>query len=239
MKLYLLLGALVASLLGSGPTHAQKIIEKKAPLSPNQRLVLELPQAVTIRLTGGSGQEVAVKASVNINNNKLNDALLLTLNTTGDVVKVQAAFDEKLLGQSPEAHCREGQGSTMLVNEADKNGRGAYCIFPHVDYEIVVPAGAAVRIETLNGNIEVKGLRGPLVAKSLSGFVDVSWPAAHGAEVSLTSANGKVYSTPDLVLDTRPTDSPMGQEAHGKLGRSGPGVKLESFSGDVFFRQQP
>lgn len=239
MKLYLLLGAFVAFLLGLNPAQAQKIMEKKAPLGPNQHLVLELSQATAIRITGGSGQEVRVKASVNINNNTLNDALLLNLHTTGNEVKVQAAFDNELLGQSPEANCNEGQGATMLVNEADKNGRGAYCIFTHVDYEIAVPAGASVTVKTLTGNIEVTGLRGPLAAKSLTGFVDVSWPAATGAEVSLTSASGKVYTTPDLVLDTRPNGAPTGQEARGKLGPSGPLVQLKSFSGDVFFRQQP
>jgi hypothetical protein len=126
----------------------------------------------------------------------------------------------------------------MLMNQADKNGRGAYCISPHIDYVIEVPAGASVTVETLDGNIEVTGLNGPLAATSLSGFVDVTWPLAKGAEVSLTSANGKVYTTPDLALDNRPNDSPMGQEAHGKLGSGGPLVKLESLSGNVFFRKQ-
>jgi hypothetical protein len=238
MKLFLLLGAMVALLLGTSPAQAQKIIEKKAPLSNNQRLVLDLQQASTIRIKGGSGKDVAVKATVNINNNKLNDALLLTLNTESDEVKVKSAFDKELLRNSQEANCPDGEGYSMWNDDKDKNGNGGYRLCVRVDYEIEVPAGATVKVNTISGNIEVTGLNGPLDAKSISGFVDVSWPSTKGADVALKTITGEVYTNQDIALNGQKNNSPVGYQVRGQLGSSGPAVKLESISGDVFFRKQ-
>lgn len=237
MKLFLLLGALGALLLGASPAEAQKIIEKKAPLSANQRLVLDLQQATTIRIKGGSGKEVAVKATVTINNNKLNDALLLTLNTEGDEVKVKSAFDKELLRNSQAADCPNGEGYSTW-NDTGKNGRGSYRLCARIDYEIEVPAGATVKVNTISGNIEVTGLNGPLDAKSISGFVDVSWPPTKGADVALKTITGEVYTNQDIALNGQKNNSPVGYQVRGQLGSSGPAVKLESISGDVFFRKQ-
>lgn len=237
MKLFLLLGTLGALLLGTSPAEAQKIIEKKAPLSAQQRVVLDLQHASTIRITGGSGREVAVKATVDINDNKLNDALLLTLNTTGDEVKVKSAFDKELLQSSQAANCPDGGGYSMW-NDTGKNGNGGYRLCAHIDYVIEVPAGASVKVNSISGNIEVTGLNGALEAKSISGFVDVSWPPTKGADVALKTITGEVYTNQDIALNGQRNNSPVGYQVRGQLGSSGPAVKLESISGDVFFRKQ-
>jgi hypothetical protein len=237
MKLFLLLGAIVALLLGTSPAQAQKIIEKKAPLSGQQRLVLDLQQASSIRIKGGSGQQVLVKATVNINQNKLNDALLLTLNSEGDEVKVKSAFDKELLRSSQEANCPDGDGYSMW-NDSGKNGSGGYRLCARIDYEIEVPTGATVKVNTISGNIEVTGLNGPLDAKSISGFVDVSWPSTKGADVALKTITGEVYTNQDIALNGQKNNSPVGYQVRGQLGSNGPTVKLESISGDVFFRKQ-
>jgi hypothetical protein len=237
MKLFLLLGALGALLLGTSPAEAQKIIEKKASLSSKQRLVLDLQQASSIQIKGGSGKEVSVRASVTINNNKLNDALLLTLNTEGDEVKVKSAFDKELLRNSNEADCPDGEGYSTW-NDSGNNGKGSYRLCARIDYVIEVPTGATVSVNTISGNIEVKGLNGPLEAKSISGFVDVSWPAAKGAEVALKTITGEVYTNQDIALNGQKNNSPVGYQVRGTLGSSGPAIRLESISGDVFFRKQ-
>ncbi|SMB88132.1 hypothetical protein SAMN00120144_1169 [Hymenobacter roseosalivarius DSM 11622] len=237
MKLFLLLGAVGALLLGTNPAEAQKIIEKKAPLSARQRLVLDLQQASSIQIKGGSGKEVAVRATVTINRNKLNDALLLTLNTEGDEVKVKSAFDKKLLGASQEADCPDSEGYSTW-NDTGANGKGSYRLCARIDYVIEVPAGATVKVNTISGNIEVKGLNGPLEAKSISGFVDVSWPPAKGADVALKTISGEVYTNQDIAFTGRKNNSPVGYQVRGTLGSSGPTIHLESISGDVFFRKQ-
>jgi hypothetical protein len=237
MKLFLLLGAIVALLLGASPAQAQKIIEKKAPLSNNQRLVLDLQHASTIRIKGGSGKEVAVKAAVNINNNKLNEALLLTLTSEGEEVKVKSAFDKEMVRNGQASDCPDGEGYSMWNDDRDKNGNGGYRLCIRVDYEIEVPAGATVKVNTISGNIEVTGLNGPLDAKSISGFVDVTWPPTKGADVALKTITGEVYTNQDIALNGQKNNSPVGYQVRGQLGNSGPMVKLESISGDVFFRK--
>lgn len=234
MKLFLLLGAVGTLLLGSSPAEAQKIIEKNAPLSAQQTLVLDLQQANNIRIRGGRGQQVAVKATVTINQNKLNDALLLTLTSEGDEVKVKSAFDKELVRTSQEANCPDGENFSSW----NDSGRNGYRLCARIDYDIEVPAGATVRVNTISGNIEVKDLNGPLDAKSISGFVDVSWPPTRGAEVALKTISGEVYTNQDIAFNNRQNNSPVGYQVRGVLGSSGPAIHLESISGDVFFRRQ-
>jgi DUF4097 and DUF4098 domain-containing protein YvlB len=101
-----------------------------------------------------------------------------------------------------------------------------------------VPTGATVKVNTISGNIEVTGLNGPLDAKSISGFVDVSWPSTKGADVALKTITGEVYTNQDIALNGQKNNSPVGYQVRGQLGSNGPTVKLESISGDVFFRKQ-
>ncbi|SFQ80884.1 hypothetical protein [Hymenobacter arizonensis] len=237
MKLLLLLGTISALLLSASPGQAQKIIEKTASLRDNQRLVLELPFAAAIRIKGVSGKEVAIKATISINNNRLNDALLLTMTTVGNAVEVKSAFDEALLGNSQKTDCVDSPGSNLLINNVDGKGQGGYRICLHVDYEVEVPADVSLTVNTMSGNIQVTGLKGALEAKSFGGFVDVSWPPSSGAEVSLSSNKGTVYTNQDIALDNK-NAAPTGQLLRGKLGRSGPAVTLESYGGDIFFRKQ-
>lgn len=237
MKRFLLTTVLGALLLAVSPAQAQKVIEKKADLKGDQRVVLDLQQASHIRIRGGSGKQLLVRATVTINQGKLNDALLLTLDDKGDDVTVKSAFDKELIRTGQAADCPDNAGYSMW-NDSGDNGRGGYRLCVNIDYEVELPAGASVRVSTISGNIEVIGLTGPLDAKSISGFVDLSWPANKGADVALKTISGEVYTNQDVAFGNRKDDSPVGYQLRGALGKGGTAIRLESISGDVFFRKQ-
>jgi hypothetical protein len=237
MKRFLLTIVFGAFLLAFSPVQAQKVIEKKADLKANQRVVLDLQQASAIRIRGGNGKQLQVRANVTINQGKLNDALLLNLDSKGDDVVVKSAFDEALIRTGQATDCPDNAGFSMWIDSGDK-GRGGYRICTNIEYDVELPAGASVRVNTISGNIEVTGLNGPLDAKSISGFVDVSWPISKGADVALKTITGEVYTDQEVAFGNKQNNSPVGYQLRGALGKGGPNIQLESVSGDVFFRKQ-
>ena len=235
-RFLLLLSVLVG--LSSLGAHAQKVLEQKAALSAGQRLNLELKQASAIRIHAGSGSQVVLRATATINDGQLNDALLLTTSKTADGVTIASSFDDNLVKNSQGADCPEGQGYTRWGGNW-RNGKAegpALCF--KIEIDVAVPAGVAVRVNTISGNIEVTDLTAPLEAKSISGFVDVSWPARQGAEVAFKSISGEVYTDQDIAFVNRKENPIVGYQLRGTLGSSGPAVRLESISGNVFFRKR-
>jgi hypothetical protein len=239
MKLFRLLLSLCGALLLMPAANAQKIIEKSAPVGSQQQVVLDLKQATSIKIRGGSGKQLRVRAAVSINQNKLNDALQLTLKTDNDRITVQSAFDEALLRTGQPGDCPDGQGQTYWNSDEGKTGRNGNRLCVDVAVEIEVPEGVSLRVNTISGNIEATGLTGQLEAKSISGFVDVTWPAAQGAEIAFKTITGEVYTDQDIAFTNRKPGVPMvGYEVRGSLGNKGPLVRLESISNDVYFRKR-
>jgi hypothetical protein len=240
--------------LGGTPSVvAQKIIEKNAPLTKGQRVVLTLPQGNAIHIKAGVGSALTVKASVSINQNKLNDALQLTLENTSDVVTLKSAFDEEMLKKSQPGDCPDNGGRTYTNWSDSKKG---YSICSDINYEITVPSGVDLTVTTISGSIDVqgptgaldaksisgdvnvKGSTGDIKAKSISGAVDVSWPAAKGAQLAMKTITGEVYTDQDIIFQNkRDKESPLGYQLRGTLNGTGPLVQLESVSNDVFFRK--
>ena len=102
-----------------------------------------------------------------------------------------------------------------------------------------MPAGVSVRVNTISGNIEVNGLTAPLDVKSISGFVDVTWPPKQGADVAFKTITGEVYTDQDIAFINRKENPIVGYQLRGTLGSSGgPTIRLESVSGDVYFRKR-
>ena len=67
-----------------------------------------------------------------------------------------------------------------------------------------------------------------------------TWPGrAQGAELALKTITGEVYTDQDIAFSTdRPKNPIVGYQLHGTLKGSGPLVKLESISNDVYFRKR-
>ncbi|MDB5236120.1 MAG: hypothetical protein JWR44_3113 [Hymenobacter sp.] len=244
---FLLLGLATG---GFQSAFAQKTVEKSATLASGQRLYLNLRQASNIHVHAGSGNKVTLKVSVSINQNKLNDALLLTSEQTGEELKFSSEFDKEMLRNAAPSDCPNGgsyYGDTYISNSKkggksevhDRDGRSINQVCAVIDYDITVPANANLRVSTLSGNIDIVGLTGPIEAKSLSGFVDVAWPAAQGAELALKTITGEVYTDQDIAFTNQREKNPIvGYQLRGTLKGSGPLVKLESISNDVYFRKR-
>ncbi|MBF9222711.1 hypothetical protein I2H31_16525 [Hymenobacter sp. BT662] len=235
---------LLLATAGAQSAFAQKTLEKSVSLAKGQRLYLNLKQASSIRIHAGAGGKMTLKASVSINQNHLNDALLLGTEQSGEEVKVTSEFDKEMLRQAQPGDCPTGgsyYGDTYISNgkAQDRDGNHISQVCAVIEYDITVPADVNLRVSTLSGNIDIAGLTGPIEAKSLSGFVDVAWSASQGAELALKTITGEVYTDQEIAFTSEPKKNPLvGYQIRGTLKGSGPLVKLESISNDVYFRKR-
>ena len=98
----------------------------------------------------------------------------------------------------------------------------------------------ALTVRSVSGDLKISGVRtDKLEAKSVSGDVALSWPPALAATLRLHTVSGEVYADPAVAFSNLRPRSSVGYELHGSLGASAdssPQVRLESVSGDVFFK---
>lgn len=246
-------------LLGSlRPALAQRVVTQTASLAAGQGVFLDLKYAHHIRVRPGA--QLRVQASVSINDNQNNDAYELTLTPGPEELRVVEKLDPALRNVTSAGKCPDGS-STFYGNwlGGDWNGNQARGVCLRLDYDVTLPAGTALRVSSISGDLDVSGLRGPLTLKtisgdlkladlgqgpvnatSVSGNVDLAWPPAQAAELSLKSISGEVYADPAVSFSNLKARSYVGYQLHGSYGQGGgPQVRLESVSGDVFFRKQP
>ena len=76
-----------------------------------------------------------------------------------------------------------GGGNTYNWNNSDNSGKGyRYCL--QIDYEVTLPAGTALRLATVTGDLDLQNLTGEITAKTVSG--DLQFAGLSGAVTART-----------------------------------------------------
>ncbi|TDE12927.1 hypothetical protein [Dyadobacter psychrotolerans] len=224
----LLLGLLI------NPLFAQKIINKNISWSPEQTTNLNLKFADSIRIRYWDKPEMSVRISVTINGGKLNDGLVVTSNTTNDAITFKTDFDQELLKQGKAEDC---PGNSKSVWSTDGNGKHYVC--SEINYVVYLPKQAKLKLETINGNIDIQGATSSVYAKTISGFVDMTWPKTKGANLAMKTITGEVYSDLDISFKNKSEKNPIvGYLLKGAVNGGGPDVQLESISNNVYLRKR-
>jgi hypothetical protein len=209
MKTYILL---VVGLLGFCPVHAQQIIEKHLGFSGKDALSLKIQIADSINILTWNKDEVYVKASVNINDNKDNEAYETSFDEDGKNVAVNANFKDKYF-----------QGKKNCCNESE------------IYWLVYIPENTRFSVETINANITVRGKTKEMKVKSISGFIDLAVPSDKHADLDFSTISGRMYSNLDIKGNKDHTGIPM--QISEKLNSGGDLIKLETISGDIFVRR--
>ncbi|MCF0048832.1 DUF4097 domain-containing protein [Dyadobacter sp. LJ53] len=232
MKNNLLIFALA---LLAGPLAAQKIIEKRIPHKDGQTVNLNLKFADSIQVRYWDKPEIYVKIKAVINGNKLNDALVVTERATTDEVIMEIGFDDELLKKGREEDCPGDRRSSWT----NKEGSHRYYMCKEIDYQVFLPRNAKLKLETIDGNIDIEGATTTVFAKTISGYVDMSWPRSKGINVAMKTITGEVYSDFDIDFKNKKQKNPIvGYLLEGTIKGGGPDVKLESISNDVYLRSK-
>ncbi|GAB3722853.1 DUF4097 family beta strand repeat-containing protein [Spirosoma lituiforme] len=215
------------------PAFGQKIIEKTLPVASGQLVNLNLKFADSIRVRYWDKPTALVRIAVTINGDKLNDALLVTSGSTTDEVSLQTDFDQELIKQGKPEDCPNQR-------HAWNNGRDGvrYTLCSEINYQVFLPRQARLNLETINGNIDIQGATASVSAKTISGFVDMNWPKAKGADVAMKTITGEVYSNLSIDFKGKKEKNPIvGYLLEGTLHGGGPAVRLESISNNIYLRE--
>lgn len=224
---------LVLSLV-TNTAFSQKIIEKKFPWSSAQTANLNLKFADSIQVRYWDKAEVSVRIAVVINSDRLNDALTVESGSTGDEITLKTDFDKELLKKGKVEDC-PGEKHTWRT---EHNGADYY-VCSKINYQVYLPRNAKLKLETINGNIDIKGSSAPVFAKTISGYVDFSWPKSKGANLAMKTITGEVYTDLDIDLKTKKQKNPIvGYLLEGTVNGGGTDVRLESISNNVYLRKE-
>jgi len=229
---------LILLALGHCITYAQnqKIIEKRLPFSNTQAVNLNLRFANDIKVQYWDKTEVYVKISAEINSGKLNDALVVTANSSAQEISLKTDFDNEMLKQGRPEDCPDSKEARR--SSWSRNGQ-EYYVCSTINYEVFLPKQAEVSLETINGNIWINSVAGNLNAKTISGFVELNWPKGKGGNIGMKTITGEVYSDLDIAFTTKRQKNPIvGYLLEGKVYGGGPEVHLESISNNVYVRNK-
>ena len=192
--------------------QAQQKIEKHLSFSGKENIGLKIQIADSISVQTWNKNEVYVEASVNINDNADNEAYLTSFDETSDGVNVNARFKENYF-----------------------KGRNDCCNKSHIWWRIFIPEKTNLTIETINADLTIKGETGEMDLKSISGFIDLAVPEKRTANLDFSTISGTIYS--DLRLTPEDNKSGVPVKIKDKMNNGGLGIKLETISGDIFFRK--
>jgi hypothetical protein len=202
----------IAAWLCYTAASAQQKTEKNISFAGKESVELNIQIADSIELHTWNRNEILVSASVNINENKDNDAYQISFGETGKMVDISANFKKDYF-----------KGKNNCCNKSD------------IRWKIFVPEKAYFSIETINGNITIAGSTQGMNVKSISGFIDLAVPENRQADIEFSTIAGTVYSNHSLA----PSD--ISSRSHSvikeKLNNGGQLIKLETISGDIFFRK--
>ena len=176
LHLALILGA-VATLpacgVPTGPLNAHDTVVETRSLDPNGRFSLENVNG-RVEIEAWSKPEVRIEAE-------------------------RAAVNERALERLRVEI--EGEGASVEVRTHQER-HGGLLSFLHgggkVDYHVTLPAGARVRLSTVNGPVDVDGITGELRAKTVNGSITIRDAAG---EVEAETVNGGI----DTGYESAPT----------------------------------
>jgi hypothetical protein len=194
------------------PVEAQKIIEKHMDITGKESLILKIQIADSINIQTWNKNEVYVKASVEINENKDNEAYITSFDESGSSLAVNAKFRDNYF-----------------------KGKNNCCDNTDIFWQIFMPEKTKFSVETINANITITGQTREMRVKSISGFIDLAVPANQKAVLDFSTISGRMYSDHELTLNKVHNGIPL--KISEKLNNGGDPIKLETISGDIYFRK--
>ncbi len=195
-----------------GTIFAQQKIEKHIDFSGKESLSLKIQIADSINIHTWNKKEVYITASIDINDNKDNEAYSSNFDESGSTVIIDANFKKNYF-----------------------KGRNNCCNETKIFWQVYMPDNTDFNVETINANINIDGKTEKMKVKSISGYIDLSVPVAHNADLEFSTISGTIYSNLELALNKRKGGVPT--LITQKMNNGGSSVKLETISGDIFFRK--
>ena len=189
---------------------AQKIIEKHINFANKESVSLDIQITDSIHIQTWNKNEVFARASVSINEDKDNDVYLTTFDDSGKGVVISAEF------------------SSDYFKESDTNVDG------DIYWDIYIPEKVDFAVETINGDITIRGKTSEIDASTISGFIDITVSSDKNADLTMETITGTIYSNSEFDVNVH--EYSHASSINSKMSGGGSPVKLKTISGDIYFR---
>ena len=199
---------------------AQKIVEKHIPLTQRKLIAMNFQISDSIRIITWNKNEVYVKSSINVNDNKNNDDYRMSFGESSDDIDISGKLEME-----------KGKGSGWN-NDCNCSCRS------EIWHEVYIPEGADISVETINGNIVLSGNIAGIRAHTISGFIDLALAPERKADLKLNTISGTMYSNFDFPAETGSLRKVGGHSITTQInGGGGTPIDLETISGNIFLRK--
>lgn len=206
-------------------------IEKTLPYK-GQSLDFNLNFGTEVVLKSWDKDEVYVKIIYQINEGKDNEVLEYKIEQGTDKILIDITLDDKKLNKLGNCCCNNSKGNYWRSS----NGKeGRVCV--EVKVEVSMPAQADIKAKTVVADVSVAGFIGNLDIETVTGSIDLYWAEQSGADVSIETVNGGIFTELDLKMETKdelPKISSHKVKASYKNG--GKQVKLKTVTSNIYLR---
>ncbi len=211
-------------------TMAQEVFEKTVALEKNKTAEMNFDFADNIVIKSWENSEVSVKATVNINDNTDNNKYELSVEPVASGIKMTGKINNPKSLSDYSYQVVDG-----VITKSDDQ-----CVKIDIDYEVFLPEGTTIELETISGNLELSGFEAPVNIKTISGFIDFSIDPHLKASLETKTITGEIYSDLDLETESKAPDMQVfrGGNITATLNGGGKSIKLETISGDIYLRKE-
>ena len=203
--------------------NVTKSTDQSFNLPASKQVDLNLKFASTIKVTSWSRNELGLKTIITASSDELRKLHEVDVKE-GKVLQIETGYTMKSM--------KNNDYECWSCNE--ENGEHCKCL--EVSYEIHLPPGAELKLESISGDIEIDGFEGETQAKTTSGYVDLGLDSGANRNLSFKSVTGEIYTDFDVTLDK--DSSPWSKKLTASLNGGGGLISLETISGDIFSRKQ-
>lgn len=211
-QLFILLPFLLGVTLAA---HSQKMIQKNLDVQ-GKKVAMKFSFADSIIIEAWDKNTVDVKVSVDIDKNKYNEYYTLKEKNEGSTLSLEEEIDFKTLEKKLGKHMN---------------------IDMNIIYRLRVPASLEFDLNTISGQVEVKGAVGKMDINSISGFIDYSIPTSLKAKIDLSTISGNVYSDVKFEDKAEKDMTPVGTKRRLTLNGGNVPIALKTISGDIYLRK--
>lgn len=247
----------IGLLLTFNNLSAQKKITENTKANGIENVYVHVKFANSIVVKNWNKNEIAVEATVNIDDNKRNDYFSLKTDNVGDTYKVTSDYGDyfkkyrSYYSYSKHSHDKNHDEK----NEKKENDDDCDC-HEHrhnniVDYVIYVPKNMELKVKSISGSVEAENYAGVLKLDLISGNItvkkhskDMRLKTISGdidiyvadAKLEAKTLTGGVYS--DLDIDfSKNQKKGFGSKIVTTINKGTAFLKLNTISGDIYLRK--
>jgi hypothetical protein len=207
--------------IGILPAIAQKVVEKHMPFTAGKMISMNFQISDSIRIITWDKNEVYIKSSIDVNDNKNNDDYKMSFDETDDNIHIAG----KLEMNGGKGHWNNGDGN-CCCNQAT------------IYHDVYIPANADISVETINGNIVLTGSFAGIRVHTISGYIDLAIAPERKADLTMGTISGTLYSNFEFPVDTGHMRRVGGRDMTTRLnGGGGKPIELKTISGNIFLRK--